>query len=194
MYVANSEPTIWVCGGGRADVAEQAPISELYDRSALKLDGIRGRVCALPREALLLWHPEGARKPNREGHTPSGKGAEGGRSMDSTEDSGPMKPGNSVEEKTLTTGERRSEAASENRASCMSPTGCGKPWTKGESGQRDRVELVDGQGGQKTRRDGESVLTPKRPTRGGPKPSGPGAISHLSPAIENGERPWRTRK
>jgi hypothetical protein len=33
-------------------------------------------------------------------------GAEGGRFTDSTEDSGPMKPGNSVEEKPLTTGER----------------------------------------------------------------------------------------
>ncbi len=175
-------------------MAEQAPISEPCDRSALKLDGIRGRVCVLPREALLFWHPEGARKPSREGRSPSDKGAEGGRSTDSTEDSGPMKPGNSVEEKTLTTGERRSKAASDNRASGVSPTGCGKPWTKGESGQRDRVELVDGQGGQKTRRDGELVLTPKRSTRGGLEPSGPGEGSHLSPAIDSGERPWRTRK
>ncbi len=175
-------------------MAEQAPISEPCDRSALKLDGIRGRVCVLPREALLLWRPEGARKPIREGCSPSEKGAEGGRSTDSTEDSGPMKPGNSVEEKTLTTGERRSEAASESRASGVSPPGCGKPWTKGESGQRHRVELVDGQRGQKTRRDGESLLTPKRPTRGGLKPSGPGEVSHLSPTIDNGERPWRTRK
>ena len=33
-------------------------------------------------------------------------GAEGGRFTGSTEDSGPVKPGNSVEDKTLTTGER----------------------------------------------------------------------------------------
>ena len=34
--------------------------------------------------------------------TRSGEGPEGGRFTGSTEDSGPMKPGNSVEEKTLT--------------------------------------------------------------------------------------------
>ena len=34
--------------------------------------------------------------------TPKRGGAEGGRFTGSTEDSGPMKPGNSVEEKTLT--------------------------------------------------------------------------------------------
>ena len=33
--------------------------------------------------------------------TPKREGAEGGRFTGSTEDSGPMKPGNSVEEKTL---------------------------------------------------------------------------------------------
>ena len=33
----------------------------------------------------------------------SGEGAEGGRSTGSTDDSGPMKPGNRVEDKTLTT-------------------------------------------------------------------------------------------
>ena len=38
-----------------------------------------------------------------EGETLSGKGAEDDRSAYSTEDSGPTKPGNSVEEKTLTT-------------------------------------------------------------------------------------------
>ena len=27
VYVANSEPTIWVCGAGRAVVAERVPIS-----------------------------------------------------------------------------------------------------------------------------------------------------------------------
>jgi hypothetical protein len=33
----------------------------------------------------------------------AGNGAEGGRSTDSTDDSGPLKPGNSVEDKTLKT-------------------------------------------------------------------------------------------
>ena len=42
-------------------------------------------------------------KPNREGDPEAGLGAEGGRSTGSTDDSGPMKPGNSVEDKTLTT-------------------------------------------------------------------------------------------
>ena len=36
-------------------------------------------------------------------------GAEGDRFTGSTEDSGPMKPGNSVEDKTLTTGEVKSK-------------------------------------------------------------------------------------
>ena len=36
----------------------------------------------------------------------SGKGAEGGRFAGSTNDPGPEKPGNSVEDKTLETGER----------------------------------------------------------------------------------------
>jgi len=43
-------------------------------------------------------------KPTR--GTRSGEGSEGGRSTGSTDDSGPMKPGNTVEEKTLTTRKR----------------------------------------------------------------------------------------
>ena len=48
-------------------------------------------------------------KPNRIGEPEAGQGTEGGRFTDSTDNSGPMKPGNSVEDKTLTTGktERR---------------------------------------------------------------------------------------
>ena len=42
-------------------------------------------------------------KPNREGDPEAGLGAEGGRSTGSTDDSGPMKPGNRVEDKTPTT-------------------------------------------------------------------------------------------
>ena len=39
-------------------------------------------------------------KPNRIGEPEAGQGTEGGRFTDSTDDSGPMKPGNSVEDKT----------------------------------------------------------------------------------------------
>ena len=48
-------------------------------------------------------------KPNRIGEPEAGQGTEGGRFTDSTDNSGPMKPGNSVEDKTLKTGktERR---------------------------------------------------------------------------------------
>jgi hypothetical protein len=42
-------------------------------------------------------------KPNRRGEPEAGQGTEGGRSTGSTDDSGPMKPGNRVEDKTLTT-------------------------------------------------------------------------------------------
>jgi len=64
-----------------------------------------GRWCVLPREALLHGDGEPPRPfvhRSEEGNQ-SGTGAEGGRFTDSTEDSGPRKPGNSVEEKTLTT-------------------------------------------------------------------------------------------
>jgi len=42
-------------------------------------------------------------KPNRIGGPEAGQGTEGGRFADSTEDSGPKKPGNRVEDKTLKT-------------------------------------------------------------------------------------------
>ena len=47
---------------------------------------------------------KGIIKPNRIGEPEAGQGTEGGRFTDSTEDSGPMKPDNSVEDKTLTIG------------------------------------------------------------------------------------------
>jgi hypothetical protein len=47
---------------------------------------------------------KGTIKPNRIGEPEAGQGTEGGRFTDSTDDSGPMKPGNRVEDKTLTTG------------------------------------------------------------------------------------------
>jgi hypothetical protein len=51
MYVANSEPTIWQRGGGRAGVIERGLISGEPNRSEVGQD--MGRMCALPREALL---------------------------------------------------------------------------------------------------------------------------------------------
>jgi len=85
--------------------------------------------------------PEGFRKgpengPER-GEPLIGEGTEDGRSAYSTEDSGPEKPGNSVEEKTLTT---RTEGGGNPGASL----GCGKTQTRsrgddqGESRQRGR--------------------------------------------------------
>ena len=53
---------------------------------------------------LVLIIARGIIKPNRIGEPEAGQGTEGGRFTGSTEDSGPMKPGNSVEDKTLTTG------------------------------------------------------------------------------------------
>ena len=46
---------------------------------------------------------KGIIKPNRIGEPEAGQGTEGGRFTGCTDDSGPMKPGNSVEDKTLTT-------------------------------------------------------------------------------------------
>ena len=53
---------------------------------------------------LVPMVAEGIIKPNRIGEPEAGPGTEGGRFTGSTEDSGPMKPGNRVEDKTLTTG------------------------------------------------------------------------------------------
>ena len=47
---------------------------------------------------------KGIIKPNRIGEPEAGQGTEGGRFTGSTDDSGPKKPGNRVEDKTLTTG------------------------------------------------------------------------------------------
>ena len=53
---------------------------------------------------LVLIVAEGIIKPNRIGEPEAVQGTEGGRFTDRTDDSGPMKPGNRVEDKTLTTG------------------------------------------------------------------------------------------
>ena len=47
---------------------------------------------------------KGIIKPNRIGEPEAGQGTEGGRFTGSTDNSGPMKPGNRVEDKTLTIG------------------------------------------------------------------------------------------
>ena len=74
--------------------------------------------------------------------------------MDSTEDSGPMKPGNSVEDKTLTTGNQREERTpwqqpeqlnlGEDPDSRRSPSGGGKSWTRGERDTgRESIQRMD---------------------------------------------------
>jgi len=75
MYVANSEPTIWQWGGGRAGVAEQDLISGEPNRC--EVGWHMGRWCVLPREALLAWWPEtaiGIIKPHRQGEPEAGRG------------------------------------------------------------------------------------------------------------------------
>ena len=104
MYVANSEPAKWQRGGGRAGWMERALISGRPNRSEAGRD--MGRQCVLPGEDLLLcWGQLRARVENRiaEGAPGGDKGAEVGRSADSTVKTGPKKPGNRVEEKTLRT-------------------------------------------------------------------------------------------
>lgn len=92
------------------------------NRTAVKLDGIQGGWCILPREALLHWKPNGAKdfiKPNRESEPEAGEGAKGGRFTGSTEEAGPMKPGNRAEDKTLKTGRRkRREGTDREPAAC----------------------------------------------------------------------------
>ena len=61
----------------------------------------------------------------------SEKRTEGGRFTDSTNDSGPRKPGNSVEEKTLTI--RKRKTISPGLALSIASMREGKPWTKGGS-------------------------------------------------------------
>ena len=89
------------------------------NRTEVKLDGIWGGGASYPGKPSCagIDVAKGIIKPNRIGEPEAGQGTEGGslrraqpsRFTDSTDDSGPMKPGNSVEGKTLTTGktERR---------------------------------------------------------------------------------------
>jgi hypothetical protein len=70
----------------------------------VKLDGIWGGSASYPGKPSCagIDVAKGTIKPNRIGEPEAGQGTEGGRFTDSTKDSGPMKPGNSVEGKTLT--------------------------------------------------------------------------------------------
>lgn len=104
MYVANSEPAKWQRGGGRASLTKRVLISGEPNRSGAGRD--MGRQCVLPGEDLLLcWGQLLAAVENQiaEGVPRGEEGAEVGRSADSTEETGPKKPGNRVEEKTLRT-------------------------------------------------------------------------------------------
>ena len=68
----------------------------------MKPDGIWGGSASYLRVALLLWHRKLPQvlenRPDQE--NPKREGTEGGRFTRSTGDSGPVKPGNSVEDKT----------------------------------------------------------------------------------------------
>ncbi len=75
---------------------------------------------------------------------PKRAGTEGGRFTGSTDDSGPMKPGNRVEEKTLRIGKGETKWGAFNAAASISSpavsissSGQGKSWTRGGS---DRIE------------------------------------------------------
>ena len=92
------------------------------NRSALKLDGIRGGRVSYPGKpsapaARCLTGRR--RKPNCEAATPpAGRGQGVADPRIVSEDSGPMKPGNRVEEKTLTTG-----IARQGRPGCFAVAG-----------------------------------------------------------------------
>ena len=116
MYVANSEPAKWQRGGGRASLTKRVLISGEPNRSGAGRD--MGRQCVLPGEDLLLCSGRlraGVENRMAEGVPGSEKGAEVVRSADSTEETGPKKPGNRVEEKTLKT--RKGRAG--NRHPCV---------------------------------------------------------------------------
>ena len=111
------------------------------NRTEVKQDGIWGGGAILPGEVLLFWlrlFPGGVIKRTREGETLIGKGAEDDRSACSTEDSGPEKPGNRAEEKTLTIQPRGGDS------SVASPD-CGKTQTKGRVTTRERRDRVEGE-------------------------------------------------
>lgn len=71
----------------------------------MKLDGIWGDASYPGKPSCTgAVAATGTIKPNRRGDPEAGQGAEGGRFTDSTDDSGPKKPGNRMEDKTLRIG------------------------------------------------------------------------------------------
>jgi hypothetical protein len=105
------------------------------NRTEVKLDGIWGGGASYPGkpscadiESCRRYHKtEPIRRPR------SGEGAEGGRSTGSTEDSGPKKPGNRVEEKALKT--RKVERDSHTKPGCPK----GRHWDMGSRGREGTV-------------------------------------------------------
>jgi hypothetical protein len=86
------------------------------NRSVVKWDGIRRGGASYPGKPSCTGAAAAGDtiKPNRRGEPEAGQGAKGGRFADTTDDSGPVKPGNRVEDKTLKTGKtRESKNASE---------------------------------------------------------------------------------
>jgi hypothetical protein len=79
--------------------------------------------------ALVSMVAEDIIKPNRVGEPEAGLGTEGDRSTDSTEDSGPKKPGNGVEDKTLTTRIYRGAVSTENPPLATVNTQLFQNWT-----------------------------------------------------------------
>jgi hypothetical protein len=133
MYVANSEPARWQRGGGRAGLTRRVLISGEPNRSGAGRD--MGRQCVLPGEDLLLcWSQLLGPVENRiaEGVPGGEEGAEVGRSADSTEEAGPKKPGNRVEEKTL----RTRKGLAENRHLAVGSRRRKAMRTSGSSGDR----------------------------------------------------------
>ena len=154
-------------------------------------------------------------KPNREGDPEAGLGTEGGRSTSSTDDSGPKKPGNRVEGKTLTTrtrGQRRTvfdrEPAACDGQHTSDPGPEPKPgqpnsrhWGVGGRGREARVAAIGSrlsvmmvqEGARKPEGDAR-VPRGHRPDRG---PGGQSASGfqpkgrHITRQSQAMEKPWR---
>ena len=105
-----------------------------------------------------------------------------------------MKPGNSAEDKTLTTGKQREERARwqqpeqlnlwDNPDGRRSPTGGGKSWTRGESDtDRESTQWME-QGAQKAIGGGEFHMGAEAENRRGHQPSGSGDnANHPRPSL-----------
>ena len=108
-----------------------------------------------------------------------------------------MKPGNSVEEKTLTSGKQREGRApwqqpvqlhlGENPDGRSARTDRGKPWTKGESDtDREPTQRMD-LGARKSKEDSELTTSTEPENRRGHQLSGPGRpADHPRPSLAEG--------